>query len=86
MTGLTLEEAIRRCPDGVYAACHNAEDSVTISGPKEVVEKFVGDLQAENIFARVVKAYGYAFHCKHVHPASPGLRAALNKVSIALSD
>lgn len=30
--GLTWDEAKKRCPDGVVPACHNGQDSVTISG------------------------------------------------------
>lgn len=30
--GLSWEDAQRRCPEGVVAACHNGADSVTISG------------------------------------------------------
>ena len=30
--GLTWEEAKERCPEGVVPACHNAQDTVTISG------------------------------------------------------
>lgn len=78
--GLSWEEAIKRCPKGVYPACHNAEDSVTISGPKELVERFVSELQEDNIFARIVNAYGYAFHSEYVWPASPALRTALSEV------
>jgi fatty acid synthase len=35
--GLTWEEAKNRCPEGVVAACHNGQDSVTISGDTEKV-------------------------------------------------
>lgn len=37
--GLTWEEAKKRCPDGVVPACHNGQDSVTISGDADKVEK-----------------------------------------------
>ena len=79
--GLTWEEAVRRCPKDVYPACHNADDSITISGLKEPLEKFVAELQKENIFARVVNAYGYAFHSEHVWPAAKELRKVLLQVS-----
>ncbi|MEQ2203531.1 hypothetical protein XENOCAPTIV_000317, partial [Xenoophorus captivus] len=35
---LTWEECISQCPQGVVPACHNAEDSVTISGPQVIKE------------------------------------------------
>lgn len=35
--GLTWEQAKERCPEGVYPACHNGADSVTISGDAKKV-------------------------------------------------
>jgi fatty acid synthase len=35
--GLTWETAAARCPEGVYPACHNGQDSVTISGDADKV-------------------------------------------------
>lgn len=32
--GLTWEECTAQCPVGVVPACHNSEDTVTISGPQ----------------------------------------------------
>lgn len=37
--GLTWEETVKRCPEGVYPACHNGQDSVTISGDAEKVNQ-----------------------------------------------
>lgn len=33
-TGLSWAECKKRCPAGVVPACHNSEDTVTISGPQ----------------------------------------------------
>ncbi|KAG8183231.1 hypothetical protein JTE90_014406, partial [Oedothorax gibbosus] len=77
--GLSWKEAQKLCPKGIFPACDNADDSVTISGLKEPLEKFVAQLTEEKIFARVVNAYGYAFHCECVHPAASTLREALSK-------
>ncbi|KAL3221900.1 hypothetical protein MRX96_029108 [Rhipicephalus microplus] len=78
--GLTWEEAKQRCPPDVYPACHNAEDSVTVSGTSEAVEKMIEQLQAENIFARKVNSMGVAFHTKHVHSVGPALREVFEKI------
>lgn len=32
--GMTWEQCLQKCPQGVVPACHNAEDTVTISGPQ----------------------------------------------------
>ena len=60
--GLTWEEAKERCPEGVVAACHNGQDSVTISGNAEKIKEFCGKLEAEGIFAKNVDSSGIPFH------------------------
>lgn len=64
--GLTWEEAKARCPSDIFPACHNAKDSVTISGPVDSIKKFVEKLKSEEIFAKEVKSSGQAFHSKYI--------------------
>ncbi|CAH1774053.1 unnamed protein product [Owenia fusiformis] len=78
--GLTWEEVNARCPEGVVAACHNSEDSVTISGPKDKVAAFVAELKAENVFAREVNSSGIAFHSPYMSKVAPALSQALKKI------
>ena len=79
--GLTWEEAKKRCPEGVVPACHNSEDTVTISGPAGPVSKFVAELKADGIFAKEVNSNGVAFHSYHMAEIAPKLKEALSKVS-----
>ncbi|VDN07232.1 unnamed protein product [Thelazia callipaeda] len=60
--GLTWEDAKKRCPEGVFLACHNAIDSVTISGDAGKIEKFIEELKSEDIFAKIVDSSGIPFH------------------------
>nr|KAG5704186.1 hypothetical protein BaRGS_009716 [Batillaria attramentaria] len=78
--GLTWEEAYEMCPPGVMPACHNAEDTVTISGPAEAVGKFVKKLQGKGIFAREVNTGGYAFHSYFMKAVAPELKKRLDQV------
>ncbi|KAL8163353.1 UNVERIFIED_CONTAM: hypothetical protein K2H54_018774 [Gekko kuhli] len=78
--GLTWEECKRRCPAGVVPACHNSEDTVTISGPQEAVSKFVSKLKAEGVFAKEVLSAGVAFHSYYMASIAPVLLSALKKV------
>jgi len=78
--GLSWEECKKRCPEGVVPACHNSEDSVTISGPYELTKKFVEQLKSENIFAREVKSCGVAFHSQYVAPIAPALKEKLTQI------
>ncbi|GIY14144.1 fatty acid synthase [Caerostris darwini] len=78
--GMSWEDAMNQCPEGVYPACENADDSVTISGVKDVLQSFTLYLQEKNVFCRLVKCHGYAFHCPFIHPVAPALRSELTKV------
>lgn len=78
--GLSWEETKRRVPDEIVLACHNSEDSVTISGPTEPMTKFVEELKAEGIFAKLVRVSDYAFHSRYIADAGPKLRASLEKI------
>lgn len=80
-TGLSWDEVKTRAPAEIQAACHNSEDSVTISGPPAALSKFVKELQAENIFAKEVASSGVAFHSKYIQEAAPKLRKRLEEVS-----
>lgn len=77
--GLSIDECKRRMPEDIVAACHNSEDSVTISGPQESVRNFVTKLVSENIFAREVASCGVAFHSHYVSSIAPDLLKVLEK-------
>lgn len=77
---MTWKEALERCPEGIVPACHNSEDSVTISGPLDAVTAFVDELTKEGIFARNVNSAGVAFHSYFMQMVAPSLKAALTQV------
>lgn len=79
---MSWEETKKRLPSDLVAACHNSEDSVTISGPPASVSEFVKTCKAQNIFAKEVNSSGFAFHSKYIAAAEPKLRKCLEKVSI----
>lgn len=78
--GLSWEETEKRCPPGIFPACHNGPDSVTVSGPPADIEKFVAELSAQDIFAKRVNSSGGAFHSKYISAAAPKLRKALDAI------
>ncbi|XP_076272609.1 fatty acid synthase 1 [Rhynchophorus ferrugineus] len=78
--GLSWEQAHSRCPSEIVPACHNSEDSVTISGPPDAINKFVAQLQSENVFAKAVNSSGTAFHSKYIAEAGPKLKKALDAI------
>ncbi|XP_028912877.2 LOW QUALITY PROTEIN: fatty acid synthase [Ornithorhynchus anatinus] len=78
--GLTWAECKKRCPPGVVPACHNSEDTVTISGPQAAVATFIEELKAEGVFAKEVRTGGVAFHSYYMETIAPTLLQALKKV------
>nr|XP_027194954.1 fatty acid synthase-like [Dermatophagoides pteronyssinus] len=60
--GITVAELEKICPEGVYVACHNGRNSVTISGLYEPMIKFIEQLKSENIFVREVAGGDYPYH------------------------
>ncbi|KAM4844089.1 fatty acid synthase [Thomomys bottae] len=78
--GLSWEECKQRCPPGVVPACHNSEDTVTISGPQASVSEFVEQLKQEGVFAKEVRTGGIAFHSPYMESIAPSLLQALRKV------
>ncbi|KAG7277018.1 hypothetical protein CRUP_001644 [Coryphaenoides rupestris] len=78
--GLTWAECKAQCPQGVVPACHNSEDTVTISGPQDAVSQFVAELKESGVFAKEVRSAGVAFHSYYMASIAPALLAALKKV------
>ncbi|XP_018303406.1 fatty acid synthase [Mycetomoellerius zeteki] len=78
--GLSWEEAKKMCPSDIIPACHNSANSVTISGPVASLQKFVQTLKSKDIFVKIVKSSGFAFHSKYIASAGPKLRASLDKI------
>ncbi|NXL79375.1 FAS synthase, partial [Leptocoma aspasia] len=78
--GLTWEECKQRCPPNVVPACHNSEDTVTVSGPLDSVSEFVAKLKKDGVFAKEVRSAGVAFHSHYMASIAPALLSALKKV------
>jgi fatty acid synthase len=78
--GLSWDETIKRCPEGIVAACHNGSDSVTISGLYDNMIKFIEQLRSENIFVRQVTGGDFPYHSPFMNTVSSQLLEALNKV------
>ena len=68
--GMSWEECVKRCPEGVVAACHNSQDWVTISGESQAVTEFLTQLNSEDIVTKDVDSVGFAFHSPFVSSIS----------------
>ena len=78
--GLTWAECKEMCPSDISPACHNAIDTVTVSGPKESIEKFVEELKEKKIFAKEVACNQVAFHSHYMMEIAPLLKKCLENV------
>ncbi|XP_072378050.1 LOW QUALITY PROTEIN: fatty acid synthase-like [Diabrotica undecimpunctata] len=67
--GLSKEKVSKMLPEGIFIACQNAKESVTISGPLEETKAFVEQLSAQGIFAKLVNSGGIPYHTKYVKEA-----------------
>lgn len=57
--GLTWEECKAQCPQGVVPACHNAEDTVTISGPQvHALKKIINIYKIYSVY-RMTRQYAF---------------------------
>ncbi|XP_053380142.1 fatty acid synthase-like [Mercenaria mercenaria] len=79
-TGLSWEETKVLAPNGVVLACHNAKDSVTVSGRKDVVETFVNTVLDKGIFAKLLNTNGIAFHSKDLKAVEKPFSKSLKQI------
>ncbi|ORY03478.1 hypothetical protein BCR34DRAFT_492333 [Clohesyomyces aquaticus] len=54
----------------VVVACHNSPALVTLSGDADALDEVKNRLDAEKVFARIVKTGGKAYHSFHMKPAA----------------
>jgi len=65
--------------DKVVIACHNSPASVTLSGDADALEVVKSKLDAEKIFARIVKTGGKAYHSHHMQPVAAVYESLIQK-------
>ncbi|XP_065221121.1 fatty acid synthase-like [Planococcus citri] len=56
-------------PAEVEIACHNSPTNCTLSGPTEIMQEFIKDLNEKNIFNRAVKSSNIAYHSRYIASA-----------------
>lgn len=78
--GLTWNDAKQYCTEGVYLACHNGHDSVTVSGLNVSMIAFIQRLQSENFFVRQVAGAEYPYHSEVMQQVAPLLLDKLNNL------
>ncbi|KAF9407985.1 hypothetical protein HW555_012170 [Spodoptera exigua] len=67
--GIGFKQMSKICPPDIDVACHNGPGSCTISGPEEIVCKFVNELTGQGIFAKELQCSNIAYHSRYVAKA-----------------
>jgi len=80
VVNLNWEEVKKMCFSDIALACHNSADLITISGPSVSVNKFVEELKSKDIFAKMIKCCGVAYHSKYIAPVKSKLRTLLDTI------
>ncbi|MBX2836902.1 MAG: acyltransferase domain-containing protein [Gammaproteobacteria bacterium] len=77
---LTWEQAHALEGEELFAACHNGENNVTISGTEAAIDAAVDKLIQQGVESKVVGSAGIAFHTAQLDSVLPAFEAALDKV------
>jgi fatty acid synthase, animal type len=77
---MTYDELQKILPNDIEIACHNAEESCTISGPIESVENFVKEIKSKQILAKIVDTCNVAYHSSLIAKSGPILTQKLRKI------
>ncbi|XP_051172618.1 fatty acid synthase-like [Leptopilina boulardi] len=78
--GLGYEKIKKLCPPDIDVACHNSDNSSTISGPADSMKSFIAHLKANKIFAKEVAVGNIAYHSRYIVPAGEKLIKYLHEV------
>lgn len=69
-------------PTNVVVACHNSQESCTISGLKESVEPFILKLKSKDISAQIINVLNTPYHSTFIKKAIPSLLEYLKNIVI----
>lgn len=67
-------------PEGIFPACHNSQNSCTVSGPVDSIITFADEMKKKNILAHIFNTSRIAFHTPFTYHLKPILLEHLKKV------
>jgi fatty acid synthase len=91
--GLTWDETVRRCPQGVVPTWQQTQECVTVCGPRNLVVQFVKDLSYEGVHANVIADVvadvdettnngTIPLHSMYMNPLVSQLKQALDRIIV----
>lgn len=78
--GLSYAQIKDHLPESIEVACHNSFESTTISGPKDDITRFVGELKAAGIFAKEVQCSNVPYHSRYIKEMGTKLLRKLQEI------
>ncbi|XP_059048229.1 fatty acid synthase-like [Achroia grisella] len=80
MIGASYDQINSICPLDIDVASYNGPNSVTISGPADVMKRFITKLSAQDIFVKEIPCSNIAFHSRYTAETGHRLLKYLKKV------
>ena len=71
---------LQRFEGKVGIACHNSPQSLTLSGDATAIDELAANMKKANIFARVLKTRGMAYHSNHMTDVAKAYETYLDKL------
>ncbi|KAL7039188.1 hypothetical protein ACKWTF_009828 [Chironomus riparius] len=78
--GLNIKQLEEILPEDIDIACHNGEDSTTISGPAQSINTVIEKFKDKKIFAKAVASSGIALHSRYIVDMAKKLNEKLKKI------
>ena len=78
--GLSYDEAIKQCPQGVVVSFYETKDTVVVSGPKKTIQQYVEQLKLRGIYALETDYFGLGLHSYLMAPIASKLKAKLETI------
>ncbi|CAG2102323.1 unnamed protein product, partial [Medioppia subpectinata] len=82
VVGLSRDQALTYCPNGVYIACNNGERSVVITGPMNEMLETIKQLKADNVFVRQLDSNHIPYHSQYVSELAKNQSTATDKYGL----
>ncbi|CAG2102295.1 unnamed protein product [Medioppia subpectinata] len=79
VVGLSRNEAIKLCPNGVYVVCNNAKDTVVVSGPIKEMKELIKTLEEKTVFVRQLESSEIPYHSQYLITSAKPMTEAIKK-------
>ncbi|CAG2106246.1 unnamed protein product [Medioppia subpectinata] len=79
VVGLSRDEALKWCPNGVFIACNNAKNSVVVSGLINEMKALIHTLTKKGVFVRQLESCEIPYHSQYLITSAKPITEAIKK-------